>query len=120
MLWAVAAALIASAGRFVLAPIDTAQGVAVVLIAAAGTAALVVPVTRDFLRRAGRDDLEAALLFGVVAGGSGLALDALLLLATGFDYPGVDAAHTPSLAVALMAAYAAFVTVPAISRPTGG
>lgn len=84
-IWAAATAAIVAVGDRVLSPIDTAAGVAAVVVAGVVTAALARLLVRDFVRRAGGDRSAAALLFAVVAGAGGLALDALLLLATGFD-----------------------------------
>ena len=106
-LWGVATVALAFAGDYVLAPLEGAQGVVAVVVATAATAVLLVPLTRLFERRGG-----SGLIFGVGAGGTGLALDGLLLLVRRFDYPGVEAANTPALATALLCAYAAFVVIP--------
>ena len=121
-LWLLATVPLVVAGDRLLAPLDHARGVVTVLVAAAATALILVPLWRLFARGRELDPMAAALVFGVGAGSTGLALDAALLLVRRFDYPGVSAAHTPTLVTGLMSAYAAFVLVPALDalrRPAG-
>jgi hypothetical protein len=113
-LWLLATVPLVLAGDRLLAPLDHARGVVTVLVATAATALLLLPLWRLFARERELDPLSAALVFGVGAGGTGLALDAALLLVRRFHYPGVSAAHTPTLVTALVSAYAAVVLVPAL------
>src|SRR5262249_22317931 len=62
------------------------------------TAAAVAVLSADYFRRTGRSDATAGLTLGVCLASIGLALDAILLLATRFRYPNVEAHRTPTLA----------------------
>ncbi|MDQ2982380.1 MAG: DUF5367 family protein [Actinomycetota bacterium] len=79
---------------------------------AALTAGAVAGLSLDYFRRAKRDDVFAALTLGTCLASIGLALDAVLLLATRFRYPNVEAERRPTLAVTLLLGYAVAAVVP--------
>jgi hypothetical protein len=110
--WAVFTALVVALGNLLVPTISSPLAPLVVPALAGLTALVVAALTLDFLRRTGRDDVCAALVLGTCLASVGLALDAVLLLATEFDYPNVDADRTPTLAVLLLLGYAAAAAVP--------
>ena len=72
-----------------LRPISRPVTPPVVVGLAALTALAVALVSLDFFRRAGRSDLARRPALGTSVASLGLALDAVLLLATHFRYPGL-------------------------------
>ena len=82
------------------------------------TAVAVAGLSLDYFRRVDRDDANAALTLGLSLASIGLTLDAVLLLATRFDYPNVDAQKTTTLAVLLLLGYAVAAVVPPVVAST--
>jgi Co/Zn/Cd efflux system component len=110
--WAFFTALLAALGDLLLPEISQALTPLVVVGLAALTALVVAALSLDYFRRAGRNDALAALTLGVCLTSIGLTLDAVLLLATDFRYPNVDAEKTGTLAVLLLLGYAVAAVAP--------
>ena len=100
--WGVFTALLVALGDVLLPEPDDALAPLVVLGLGALTAVAVAALSLDYFRRARRRDALAALTLGICLAAIGLALDAVLLLATDFRYPNVDDERTGTLAAALL------------------
>jgi hypothetical protein len=112
--WAFFTGLLVALGDVLLRPISAPATPGVVVGLAALTSLAVGALTIDYLRRAGRTDLGIAFAFGTCLAAIGLALDAVLLLATQFDYPNVGKEKMPTLAVLLLLGYAVAAAVPPV------
>ena len=110
--WAFFTGLLAALGDVLLPAISRPAAPLVVLGLAALTGVAVALISLDYFRRAGRDDAYVALALGICLASIGLALDAVLLLATEFRYPNVAAEKTGTLAVLLLLGYAVAAVVP--------
>jgi hypothetical protein len=117
--WVFFTGLLIALGNTLLPTISRPLTPFVVVGLAALTAAAVAAISLDYFRRSGRSDVCAALVLGTCLASTGLALDAVLLLATDFSYPNVDEDKTATLAVLLLLGYAVAAAVPplvAVSR----
>lgn len=110
--WAFFTGLLIALGNTLLPAISRPAAPLVVLALAALTGVAVAVITLDYFRRSRRDDVCAALILGTCLASIGLALDAVLLLATEFSYPNVDEEKTATLAVLLLLGYAVAAAVP--------
>jgi hypothetical protein len=110
--WIVFTGLLIALGDVLLRPISRPVTPPVVVGLAALTALAVAVVSLDYFRRAGRSDLAAGLMLGTCVASIGLSLDAVLLLATRFEYPNVAEEKTSTLVAALMLGYAVAAAVP--------
>lgn len=110
--WAFFTALLVALGNVLLPTLTRPSAPLVVVGLAAATAVAVVAVSLDYFRRARMDEVHAGLLLGVCVASIGLTLDAVLLLATDFEYPNVDADRTETLAVLLFLGYAVAAATP--------
>jgi hypothetical protein len=110
--WAFFTGLLVALGNTLLPTISRPATPLVVLGLAALTALAVAVISLDYFRRSGRRDVCAALILGTSVVSIGLALDAVLLLATDFSYPNVDEEKTATLAVLLLLGYAVAAAVP--------
>lgn len=110
--WAFFTGLLIALGNTLLPTISRPAAPLVVLGLAALTALAVALISLDYFRRAGQADVYAALILGTCLASIGLALDAVLLLATDFSYPNVDEEKTATLAVLLLLGYAVAAAVP--------
>lgn len=110
--WAFFTGLLIALGNTLLPAISRPAAPLVVLALAALTGVAVAVITLDYFRRSRRDDVCAALILGTCLASIGLALDAVLLLATEFSYPNVDEERTATLAVLLLLGYAVAAAVP--------
>jgi hypothetical protein len=106
--------LLVALGNVLLPAISRPLTPLVVVGLAGLTAVAVAGLSLDYFHRADRDDLNAALTLGLSLASIGLTLDALLLLATRFDYPNVDAEKTTTLAVLLLLGCAVAAVVPPV------
>ena len=106
-IWVTATAALVLVGNLVLPGTDAglAAVLAYVVVCAATFGATYA--LADVRTRLGGEPLNGAtgLRFGAVILVVGLFLDGLLLAATSFDYPNVDAARTETIAVVFMLAY---------------
>jgi hypothetical protein len=110
--WAFFTGLLIALGNTLPPAISRPAAPLVVLALAALTGVAVAVITLDYFRRSRRDDVCAALILGTCLASIGLALDAVLLLATEFSYPNVDEEKTATLAVLLLLGYAVAAAVP--------
>jgi hypothetical protein len=110
--WAFFTGLLIALGNTLLPTISKPAAPLVVLGLAALTALAVALISLDYFRRAGQADVCAALILGTCLASIGLALDAVLLLATDFSYPNVDEEKTETLAVLLLLGYGVAAAVP--------
>ena len=110
--WAFFTGLLVALGNVLLPELSRPLAPLVVVGLAAATAGAVAVVSLDYFRRSRVDELLAGLLLGVCVASIGLTLDAVLLLATEFDYPNVDADRTETLAVLLFLGYAVAAATP--------
>src|SRR5687767_3141130 len=112
--WAFFTGLLIALGNTLLPSISRPVTPLVVVALAALTAAAVAAISLDYFRRTKRSDVCAALTLGTCLASIGLALDAVLLLATDFRYPNVDEEKTATLAVLLLLGYAVAAAVPPV------
>jgi hypothetical protein len=112
--WAFFTGLLIGLGNILLPSISRSATPLVVVALGALTAAAVAAISLDYFRRSKRDDVCAGLLLGTFVASIGLALDAVLLLATDFRYPNVDEERTATLAVLLLLGYAVAAITPAL------
>jgi hypothetical protein len=112
--WAFFTGLLIALGNVLLPSISRPATPFVVLALGAVTAAAVAAISLDYFRRSKRDDVCAAALLGTCVASIGLALDAVLLLATDFRYPNVDEEKTATLAVLLLLGYAVAAVTPVL------
>ena len=112
--WAFFTGLLIALGNTLLPTISRPLTPLVVLALAALTAVAVAAISLDYFRRSGRRDVCAGLTLGTCVASIGLALDAVLLLATDFSYPNVDEERTATLAVLLLLGYAVAAITPAL------
>jgi hypothetical protein len=110
--WAFFTVLLTVLGNTLLPTISRPAAPLVVLALGAVTALAVAAISLDYFRRSKRDDVCAGLMLGTCVASIGLALDAVLLLATDFSYPNVDDEKTATLAVLLLLGYAVAAAVP--------
>jgi hypothetical protein len=103
--WAFFTGLLIALGNVLLPSISRPATPLVVLALGALTAAAVAAISLDYFRRSERDDVCSALLLGTCVASIGLALDAVLLMATDFRYPNVDEEKTATVAVLLLLGY---------------
>ena len=112
--WIFFTALLIALGDALLPAITRPLAPVVVLALVALTSVAVAGLSLDFFRRADRADAVAGLTLGVCFASIGLTLDGLLLLATDFRYPNVDASRTATIAVLLLLGYAVAAVVPVL------
>lgn len=110
--WVFFTALLIALGNVLLPVVTRPWAPLVVLALAAATGLAVAGLSLDYFRRTNREDTPAALTLGVCLASIGLTLDAVLLLATDFSYPNLDAERTSTLAVTLLLGYAVAAVVP--------